>query len=105
MRRPRVEPGSRRILFLPYLMGERSPWWNPNARGVFFGRALGHKRASDKSCSRECDFQFESYSRGKLRRNNTNLYSYARYEQFYKYFRKLYMSMVPLYDGLTSLEV
>jgi xylulokinase len=25
-------------------MGERSPWWNPNARGTFFGLALGHRR-------------------------------------------------------------
>lgn len=40
----KVEPGAEKVVFLPYLMGERSPWWNPNARGVFFGLALGHKR-------------------------------------------------------------
>jgi len=40
----KVKLGSEKILFLPYLMGERSPWWNPNARGVFFGLALGHAR-------------------------------------------------------------
>lgn len=40
----KVEPGSEKVIFLPYLMGERSPWWNPNARGVFFGLALGHRR-------------------------------------------------------------
>ncbi|MBO3803965.1 MAG: xylulokinase [Candidatus Brockarchaeota archaeon] len=40
----KVEPGSGNVIFLPYLMGERSPWWNPNARGVFFGLALGHQR-------------------------------------------------------------
>ncbi|TYB93767.1 MAG: carbohydrate kinase [Kosmotoga sp.] len=28
------------IIFLPYLSGERSPHWNPNARGVFFGLTL-----------------------------------------------------------------
>jgi len=32
-----------------------------------------------------------------------NLDSHARYEPFYKYFRKLYTSMVPLYDELASL--
>lgn len=28
------------LIFLPYLNGERSPYWNVNARGVFFGVAL-----------------------------------------------------------------
>ncbi|MBS7611362.1 xylulokinase [Candidatus Bathyarchaeota archaeon] len=40
----KVRAGSEKVIFLPYLMGERSPWWNPNARGVFFGLALGHRR-------------------------------------------------------------
>ncbi|RLG05654.1 MAG: xylulokinase [Thaumarchaeota archaeon] len=40
----KVEPGAGKVIFLPYLMGERAPWWNPNARGVFFGLALGHER-------------------------------------------------------------
>lgn len=40
----RVKLGSGKIVFLPYLMGERSPRWNQNARGVFFGLALGHTR-------------------------------------------------------------
>ena len=30
-------PGSRGIVYLPYLSGERSPIWNSRARGVFFG--------------------------------------------------------------------
>jgi xylulokinase len=33
-------PGARGILFLPYLQGERSPVWDPHARGVFFGLSL-----------------------------------------------------------------
>ncbi len=32
-----VPAGSDGILFLPYMAGERSPIWNPNATGVFFG--------------------------------------------------------------------
>lgn len=35
---------ARGILFLPYLLGERCPIWNPNARGVFFGLERQHQR-------------------------------------------------------------
>ena len=35
-----VSPGSEGLIFLPYMMGERSPIWNSNARGVFFGLSL-----------------------------------------------------------------
>lgn len=36
--------GENEVYFLPYLMGERSPWNDPNARGVFFGMNLGTTR-------------------------------------------------------------
>ena len=36
--------GSDRLLFLPYLAGERAPIWDPQARGVFFGLTLNHKQ-------------------------------------------------------------
>jgi gluconokinase len=39
-----VEPGAERLLFLPYLLGERAPIWNANARGVFFGINITHER-------------------------------------------------------------
>ena len=39
-----VEPGSEGILFLPHLMGERGPSYNPHAKGVLFGLSLYHKR-------------------------------------------------------------
>lgn len=39
-----VEPGSGGVLFLPHLMGERSPVCNPYAQGVIFGLSLGHDR-------------------------------------------------------------
>ena len=35
-----VSPGCDGLIFLPYMMGERSPIWNTNARGVFFGLTL-----------------------------------------------------------------
>ena len=40
----RSPPGARGLMFLPYLSGERSPIWNPNARGVVFGLTLNHTR-------------------------------------------------------------
>ncbi|KLU62276.1 xylulose kinase [Peptococcaceae bacterium CEB3] len=41
----RVPPGSENLLFLPYLLGERSPRWNPKARGVFIGLTIRHSRS------------------------------------------------------------
>ena len=38
-------PGANGLLFLPYLMGERSPYWNPKARGAFVGLTIRHTRA------------------------------------------------------------
>lgn len=37
-------PGANDLLFFPYLLGERSPRWNPNARGVYFGLTMQHTR-------------------------------------------------------------
>ena len=39
-----VEPGAEGVLFLPYLLGERTPHMDARARGVFFGLALRHER-------------------------------------------------------------
>lgn len=36
--------GAKGLLFLPYLLGERSPHWNPNARGVFLGLTRNHTK-------------------------------------------------------------
>lgn len=33
-------PGAGGVTFLPYLNGERAPFWNPNLRGLFFGLSL-----------------------------------------------------------------
>ena len=38
-------PGANGLLFLPYLLGERSPRWNPKARGGFIGLTMKHNRA------------------------------------------------------------
>lgn len=36
--------GARGLIFLPYLLGERAPIWNDEARGVFFGLERMHTR-------------------------------------------------------------
>lgn len=36
--------GADKLLFLPYLAGERAPLWDPDARGAFIGLSLRHGR-------------------------------------------------------------
>ena len=36
--------GANGVVFLPYMMGERSPVWDSDARGVFFGMSLNTNR-------------------------------------------------------------
>ena len=40
-----VPMGSNKLLYLPYLMGERTPHLDPDCRGVFFGLSAIHKQA------------------------------------------------------------
>lgn len=52
----RIRPGSEGLLFLPYMAGERSPIWDPHARGVFVGLSFettkGHMiRAIMEGCA------------------------------------------------------
>lgn len=37
-------PGAKGLVFLPYLLGERTPRWNPDAKGAFIGLTLAHGR-------------------------------------------------------------
>jgi xylulokinase len=39
-----TSPGNDGLLFLPYLAGERSPYWNDDLRGGFYGLTLNHNR-------------------------------------------------------------
>ncbi|MBZ0276328.1 MAG: xylulokinase, partial [Anaerolineae bacterium] len=41
----KIAPGSDGLFYLPYLMGERSPRWNPHARAAFIGLTIRHSRA------------------------------------------------------------
>lgn len=40
----KIKKGSDGLIFLPYLMGERTPYWDSDARGVFFGLNLQHQK-------------------------------------------------------------
>jgi xylulokinase len=39
-------PASDGVIFLPYMMGERSPLWHTHARGVFFGLSLATSKGA-----------------------------------------------------------
>lgn len=40
-----ISPGSEGLIVLPYFMGERSPLWDPDAKGTIFGLSLSHTKA------------------------------------------------------------
>lgn len=40
----KVSPGAEGLIVLPFLMGERTPIWDVNARGTIFGLSLNHTR-------------------------------------------------------------
>ncbi len=39
-----IAPGAEGVYFLPTLMGERTPYWDPNTRGCLMGFTLYHQR-------------------------------------------------------------
>ena len=41
----KIPAGSEGVVFLPYMAGERSPIWNPDAKGVFYGLGYDKTRA------------------------------------------------------------
>src|SRR5699024_11280974 len=51
--------GENNVFFLPYLMGERSPHNNPNARGTFIGLTMDSTRA-DMTRSEEHTSELQS---------------------------------------------
>jgi gluconokinase len=41
----KAPPGANGLLFLPLLTGERAPFWDAKARGVYFGLSMSHHKA------------------------------------------------------------
>jgi gluconokinase len=60
----KVPVGSDGLLFLPYLLGERAPIWNANARGSYFGLNINHERQHFIRATIE-GILYEIYSIGK----------------------------------------
>ncbi len=56
--------GSDGLIFLPYLLGERAPIWNANARGVYFGLNIKHEKTHFVRATIE-GILYEIYSIGK----------------------------------------
>jgi xylulokinase len=40
----KVQPGAENLFVIPSLVGERTPFWNQNVRGVIFGLTLNHQK-------------------------------------------------------------
>ncbi|MBH9989465.1 MULTISPECIES: xylulokinase [unclassified Lactobacillus] len=49
----RVPAGSEGVIFLPYMKGERSPIWNPYAKGVYYGLDFTKTRSNIIRASQE----------------------------------------------------
>jgi gluconokinase len=60
----KIPAGSDGLLFLPYLLGERAPIWNPSARGAYFGLNMQHSRQHFIRATIE-GILYEIYSIGK----------------------------------------
>ena len=66
-----VKSGSEGLLFLPYLLGERAPLWNANARGMYFGLNINHEQKHFVRATLE-GILFEMYSIGKILETHRN---------------------------------
>jgi gluconokinase len=70
----KVITGSEGLLFLPYLLGERAPIWNPDARGMYFGINIKHERQHFIRATIE-GILYEIYSIGKMLTEHRNISS------------------------------
>ena len=61
----KVPAGSEGLIFLPYLLGERAPIWNANARGAYFGINIKHEKNHFVRATIE-GILYEVYSIGKI---------------------------------------
>lgn len=60
-----VSAGSEGLIFLPYLLGERAPIWNANARGSYFGINIKHEKQHFVRATIE-GILYEVYSIGRI---------------------------------------
>jgi gluconokinase len=77
----KVEPGSDGLVFLPYLLGERAPIWNANARGVYFGLNIKHEKQHFIRATIE-GILYEIYSIGKILEEHRSIKSLSVHGSF-----------------------
>jgi gluconokinase len=68
----KISTGSGGLIFLPYLLGERAPIWNPDARGMYFGINIKHERQHFIRATIE-GILYEIYSIGKMLTEHKNI--------------------------------
>jgi len=68
----KVPVGSGGLLFLPYLLGERAPIWNADAKGVYFGINIRHEKSHIVRATIE-GILYEIYSIGKTLEENRKI--------------------------------
>ena len=71
-----VPAGADGLLFLPYLLGERAPIWNANARGAYFGLNIKHEQRHFVRAVIE-GILYEIYSIGKILEEHRHIKSLA----------------------------
>lgn len=73
-----VNPGSDGLVFLPYMLGERSPIWDPYARGVFFGLSLQTTRKEmNRAIMEGCGYGLRQLSEIAERVTGTKIKEFA----------------------------
>ena len=77
----KVDPGSDGLIFLPYLLGERAPIWNPNARGMYFGINIKHEKQHFIRATIE-GILYEIYSIGKLVQEHRTIKEFSVHGSF-----------------------
>lgn len=76
-----VATGSDGLLFLPYLLGERAPIWNANARGSYFGVNINHERHHFVRATIE-GILYEIYSIGKALQEHRDINTLTAHGSF-----------------------
>lgn len=76
-----VPVASEGLLFLPYLLGERAPIWNANARGCYFGVNIRHEKPHFVRATIE-GILYEIYNIGKTLQEHRRIESLSVHGSF-----------------------
>jgi gluconokinase len=68
----RIAVGSDDLFFIPYILGERAPVWNSDAKGVYFGFTINHTKAHMVRAAME-GITYNLYSIGRFIMKSTTV--------------------------------